>query len=307
MAKELEERRDNELGKVIERLAGRKKELEKIDKQVRETLELNPANPFTKLARSICRVVPKGLSSKLPASLAKYCADQRDVLEHLETAFRGNITNIQEDLKLLAACAGAKNDEMLQLEKDLLEAEEKNWDAKKLQDYMARRAGQIPDKEVAALLDTEFTMLPDEQKEIRKQYLLRQLRSQIVLGRELISTMGRVCSGSLAIYHTAITEYASYVNTMRPMQRIRDMAQVLVDANTTVCVAPDAIKQIFKASVESLGTALETAKRMEQLSVAAGSCDLTALMERGRDQLDRQLLEFDKALDGTKKPEEEDK
>ncbi len=307
MANDLQERRDNEMGEVIERLAGRKKELERIDKQVRETLDLNPPNPFVRLARGICRAVPKSLSSKLPDSLAKYCADQRDVLEHLETAFRGNITNIQEDLKLLAACARAKNDEMLQLDKDLLEAEDKAWDAKQLQEYMAKRAGQTPDKEVAALLDKEFTMLSDEQKEIRKQYLLKQLRSQIALGRELISTMGRVCSGSLAIYHTAMAGYVAYVNAMRPMQRIRDVAHVLVETNTTVCVAPDALRQIFKTSIESLGTALETAKKIEQLSVTAGSCDLTALMESGRAKLDQQLLEFDRSLGKIEKPEEENK
>lgn len=289
---ELQSVSDEVLQNTIKKLAKRKESLEKIDEDLKEALDIqSKRGKISKaIARTLHTIVPQGWYQRLPSRVARYFAEEGDILEYLETLQRDNVNNIQLEVRILAACAHAKRDEMDQLEQDLKRAEQENWSAKRLQSFMAKRANITIYKEVATLLDVEFKTLSDEQKEERKQYLLQKLRAQVELGYELITTMSKVCAGSLQVFHTAVAQYADFTNVIRPIQRIRNIAQALTDTNTAMYAAPDAIRETFKASVRAITAAMDAARQVEKYSLSSGN--LKSLLKSGRAELDNSRLEF---------------
>lgn len=290
--RELQSVSDDVLQETIQKLVRRKEKLEKLDEHLKEALSLKVERGMISKAmmKTLHALVPRGWYKRLPASMVKYCAEEGDVLELIETLQRDNLNGIQLELRITAACALAKRAEMEQLEQDLQRAEKENWNAKKLQAFMTRRANIPLYKEVALLLDEEFKALSDEQKEERKQYLLKKFHAQVNLGFELVSTMSVVCSGGLQVFHTAVVQYVDFVNVMKPAQKMRDIARRLTDTNTAMYAAPDAIRETFRETIQTLKVAIDAARKVEQYSISSG--DIKSLLKDGRTELEQQRLGF---------------
>lgn len=278
---------DRALQENIAALSESRKELEGINKLVKKALDLPSDRKRSIMAKFLNYLVPTSWYESLPSSVMKLMAEENDVLELIETLMRSNINSVQDALRELAACAITKREELNELMADLEVAQKENWSAQRLQEYIAGKAEiQVYDV-VARLLDIEFNALTSEEKEIRKKDLLDKLRSTVVIGNELMETIGKVCSAGLQVFHRSVTQYYDYVNFYRPISVIRDSARALIDTNHSMYAAKDALIATFRTSLQAIELAVDAANMVNNYSIASG--DMQGLLNSGRARLDHKL------------------
>lgn len=278
---------DRALQENIAALKGSRKELEGINKLVKTALDLPSDRKRTIVAKLLNYLVPTSWYESLPPSVMKLIAEENDVLELIETLMRSNVNGVQDALRELAACAITKREELNALETDLESAQRENWDAQQLQEYIADKAEiQVYDV-VARLLDIEFNALTQEEKDIRKNDLLDNLRSTVVIGGELMETIGKVCSAGLQIFHRGVVQYYNYVNFYRSISVIRDSAKSFIETNHSMYAAKDALVATFRTSLQAIELAVDAASMVNNYSIASG--DMKGLLESGRARLDQKL------------------
>lgn len=289
---------DRALQENIMALSESRKELEGINKLVKKALGLPSDRKRNIVAKLLNYLVPTSWYESLPSSVVKLMAEENDVLELIETLMRSNIDSVQDALRELAACAILKREELNNLEADLKTARKENWSAQELQEYIAGKAEiQIYDV-VARLLDIEFNALTPEEKEIRKIDLLNKLSSTVLIGDELMETIGKVCSAGLQVFHRSVTQYYDYVNFYRPISVIRDSARALIDTNHSMYAAKDALVATFKTSLQAIELAVDAANMVNNYSIASG--DMQGLLKSGRVRLDQKLKALEASNRGAK-------
>src|SRR3989344_7930323 len=124
-------------------------------------------------------------------------------------------------------------------------------------------------QEIVQLLDSEFNFLSPEEREVRKDELLQQLESNIIIGRSLVATTAKVCSAGLGILHRAAGQYFDYANVYRPIAVIRDSAQTLTDTNHAMYASKDAVVATFETSLKAIETAVDAARMVGNYSIAS--------------------------------------
>lgn len=282
---------DRALQENIAALRESRKELEGINQLVKKALDLPSDRKRSIMAKFLNYLVPTSWYESLPASVMKLMAEENDVLELIETLMRSNIDSVQNALRELAACAITKREELNILEADLKTAGKENWSAQQLQEYIAGKAEiQVYDV-VARLLDIEFNALTPEEKEIRKVDLFDKLRSTVLIGDELMETIGKVCSAGLQVFHRSVVQYYDYVNFYRPISVIRDSARALIDTNHSMYAAKDALIATFRTSLQAIELAVDAANMVNNYSIASG--DMQGLLKSGRVRLDQKLKELE--------------
>ena len=278
---------DRALQENITALKESRKELEGINKLVKKALDLPSDRKRSIIAKFLNYLVPTSWYESLPPSVMKLMAEENDVLELIETLMRSNINSVQDALRELAACAIEKREELNDLEADLEKARKENWSAQALQEHITRMAGIEVYEVVARLLDVEFNALTSEEKEVRKSDLLDKLRSTVVIGGELMETIGKVCSAGLQVFHRSVTQYYDYVNFYRPISVIRDSARAFIDTNHSMYAAKDALVATFRTSLQAIELAVDAANMVNNYSIASG--DMQGLLKSGRARLDQKL------------------
>lgn len=289
---------DRALQENIAALKESSKELQGIDKLVKKALDLPSDRKRSIAAKFLNYLVPTSWYESLPHSVMKLMAEENDVLELIETLMRLNINSVQDALRELAACAITKREELNELEADLKTAQKENWSAQQLQEYIAGKAEiQIYDV-VARLLDIEFNALTAEEKEIRKNDLLGKLNSTVVIGEELMETIGKVCSAGLQVFHRSVTQYYDYVSFYRPISVIRDSAKSFIDTNHSMYAAKDALVATFRTSLQAIELAVDAANMVNNYSIA--SSDMQGLLKSGRARLNDKLKALEASNRGAK-------
>ena len=279
--------KDKRLQESIKQLERSGKELAHLDKAVRKNLDLPNDRSRGYIARALHFVIPQRFYPSLPNSIVKLVAEEYDVLELIESLMKGNIDNVQSALRNLAYTAAEKREKLLELAADIEMAKTENWDAKKLQEYVADKSGiQIYD-EISKLLDDEFNILPEKEREQRKTELIAQLESNLALGDVLMQTMGKVCGAGLQIFHRGVGQYFDYINVYHPMTVIRDSARTMTDMNKSMHAAKDAVVVTFQASIEAIKTSVEVVAQTERYSIA--SADMKGILEKGQRDLESGL------------------
>ena len=282
--KDFPSRGDKLIQENIRNLQKCKKDLDGINSLVQKALDL-PVNRKRRLMGKILnKILPTALYRWMPSTVVKFAAEEQDVLEFLERLLRENVDNVQGALRGIAVCAAEKRQAMDELEMDLDTAQKEQWDARTLQQYIAGKAGVEIYDEVAHLLDREFHVLPDEDKERRKDELLIQLRSNIAVGETLMDTLRKVCVAGIQVFHKGVEQYFNYVNFYKPIAAIRDSAKTMVDMNTSMFAARDALVATFKASVVAIEVALDAAKMTQAYSIV--SDEVKEVLEAGQKRLE---------------------
>jgi hypothetical protein len=293
--------KDSALQKTMEGLKQSKKELEELNGYIKKWCNL-PVDQKRSIMAKICyHVVPKRAYSVLPSGFLKFMAEEYDVLELIERLIRENVNNTQDALRELAACAIEKRQMLNELGEDLKSAQTENWDAQTLQQYMAEKAGIQIYSEVSQLLDAEFNAILPEEKEKRKNELLDQLGANIKIGEQFMETISRVCSAGIDVFHQGVGQYYNYMNFYRPVAVIRDAAKTLVDMNSSMYAAKDALVATFTASLKAIEVAVDAASMVEKYSIVAP--DMGKLLESGRNRLDSKMRMLDTLKVGNKKIE----
>lgn len=288
--KELVSVRDRAVSEAVVALAASKDELVKINDFIRRGLDLPQDRKRSIVAKLMHLLLPKGWYEHLPEGLMKLIAEEYDVLELIERLMRTNNDNIQEALRELAACAIAKRQELNELAADIKQATDEGWNAATLQNYIATRAEIRIYDEVAQLLEGEFNAFTDEEKDRKKAQLLDLLRSNILVGEELMATAAKVCSAGLEVFHSGVAAYYNYIHFYRPIAIMRDAALIMVDTNQSMYAARDALSATFRASIRAIECAVEAASLAGNYSIASG--DMQSLLRSGAKRLEERLKEF---------------
>lgn len=284
---DFESRGDKVLHEKIKAIKASRDQLGRLDGLVRDALELPDNQTHSLVARAMHKVIPQRFHGILPASLMKFVAEEYDVLEFIETLMRSNVDDVQEALRALAYCAFGKREEHDELAEYLKKARKEELGAQELQDYIAERAGVEICEEVAHLLDQEFKVLSEEQKEERKKELLDQLEANVAIGEEFMEFMGQICVAGLREFHKGVSQYFNYLNVYRPLIVVRDSAKTLTEMNHSMFVAKDAVKAIFTASVQAMEFAVDAADMIDVYSLAAA--DMRGMFKSGKERLEAKL------------------
>ncbi len=279
--------KDGTLQKTMDALKACKKELEDLNNFVKKVCDLPTDHKRSIFGKLMYHLVPRRVYSVVPRAMLKIMAEEYDVLELIERLQRENVNNVQDALRDLCVGAAEKRQELNDLEADLRRAQEENWSARQLQDYMASKSGVELYEIVAQLLDSEFKVLSDEEKGKRKDDLLAQLLANIVLGGTLMETMSRVVSAGLEVFHRGMSQYFAYVHFYKPISIIRESAKTMVDMNRSMYAGKEALIANFQASLRAIEASLEAAKMWEQYSVTAP--DMKNLLEAGQKRLEQKM------------------
>lgn len=281
---------DEALRENIKSLKTSQRELNGINDHIRKVLDLPSDRGRSIVGRALHFIVPKRFYPYVPHSFLKIMAEEYDVLELIEGLMRNNINNVQGALKNIAACTLTKEQEIKQLESDIERAQAENWKAERLQEYVTEMAGIEVYEEIKKLLEDEFQTLSDEEKEARKNELLEQLKSAIVIGGKLMETLGKTCSVGLQVFHRAVGQYFQYVNFYGPITVVRDSAMSLTETNQSMYAARDAIVVTFQASLEAIDAAVQASMLINRYSIA--SPDMVKLLRSGQERLEKNYLKL---------------
>lgn len=285
---------DRTLRESIESLRESGEELEHINEKLRDVLGL-PANRTRGfISGAIQAIVPRKFYGFLPEKVADFIAEEGDVLEQMEGAFRGNVDSTQISLRSLVQEGRKKHDQLQELADDITRAQEEGWDARQLQEYMADKAGVELYDEVAEMLDQEFGFLPDEEKERRKEELLIQLQNNLAIGGRLTETIDKVCIAGIRVFDRGVGGYYNFMNVYRPIAAIRDAARNLVNMDETMLMSRDALVETLGMSLVAIEHSIKAAELAEKYSIT--STDMHKLLEECNDHLGEQL----KVLDASK-------
>lgn len=282
---------DKKLEEILSALEKSKKTLNGLNKELAGSLGIKTGFCHKIVAKTIGGLLPKSLQNKLPMPVAKYMAEEQDILELLERLMRENINFNQDALRSLAEVAIAKHEHLEKLAKDLKIARKEKWDAKKLQEYIADNIGIEIYDEVANLLSKEFALISPEARENRKASIMLQLEENLQVGEKLMALIERVALAGLEVFHATTTYYYGYVNFYRPISVIEKSAKIMTENNSTVFASKEALKRIILESLEAISVALDASRLAGNYNVT--SADMVALLDEGRMKMEKKLAEIE--------------
>lgn len=243
-------------------------ELANLDSQLREELDVPLDRTKSLTARFLNLIIPKRFYSSLP-SLVRYVGEAQDVIVQIGSDKRRHVNNIQEGLRDLYHAAVAKKEQLVELRAVIETAKNENWDARQLQEYIARSANVEIYSEISDLLDQEFGILGEEEREARKQQLLEQLHGATVVGERFMKLMAATVSGGLSVFSAGVASYFEYELFEQDVIKMREAAKSFVDVNKGIYAGRAAITGTVQASVDAIRKAVKMAELSNKYSFAS--------------------------------------
>lgn len=284
---EVKARKDKELKNRLETLADYGEDLENFDDKIKTALEMNPTGARRVVGKLINAFLPERFQAALPEGLMLAAGEEGDILIYLGTECRSNVNNIQEAVINVIGCAKETYEEYQKLEEDLTTAEENNWDAQELLRYLAEETEIDIDERVMDLLDRQFGLLSDEEKEKEGKALLEDLKNVLAMKKVNIQGMSPVCVASLHTLRKAIIGLYNFESVVKPHYAIKKAAEQLIKTNATLFDARDVLEGTVRTSMGAIRAVLEVAKSGDKYSVV--SEDMRRVMIEEARKLEKQL------------------
>ena len=282
---------DDRLKEIIKGMKEGSDELLKTDKKIRKILDAEPEQGRRITARIMRWLpIPQVLHGLLPSPLLKLMAEDRDALEFMERELRKNVDRLEEALDQLSHISLQKEAELKDLLADIASAKEKNLNARELQEYMAESSGITISESIAKMLDDEFSVLTDEEKEMRKQSLLKNLEQNAEGYGALMRLLGSAVIAGLRNLHYGMTQYYAYVNYYKPFIVLRDSAGVMTDMSRANFTAKDALCLTAERSVQAIKVVLKGLELASEYAIA--SPDTRQFLDAKADEIMGQLEEL---------------
>lgn len=284
---EVKARKDKELKDRLEKLADYGNDLENFNDKMRGALELNPSGAQKVVGKLINTFLPERFHSVLPERLILAAGEEGDILLYLGTQCRKNVNDIQGAVIDVIDCAKETYGEYQKLEEDLAAAEENNWDAQELLQYLADETEIVIDPRVMDLLDRQFGLLSDEEKKKEGKELLEELKNVLAMKKVNIQGLGPVCIASLHTLRKGIIGLYNFESVVKPHYTIKKAAEQLVKTNATLFDARDVLEGTIRTSMGAIRAVLEAAKSGDKYSVV--SEDMQRVMIEEAKKLEKQL------------------
>lgn len=284
---EVKARKDKELKTRLETLADYGEDLENFDEKIKTALEMNPTGARRIVGKLINTFLPERFQAALPEGLMLAAGEEGDILKYLGTECRSNVNNIQEAVIDVIDCAKETYEECQKLEEDLATAEENHWNAQELLQYLAGEIKIDIDEQVMDLLDRQFGLLSDEEKEKEGKELMEELRNVLAMKKVNIQGMSPVCVASLHTLRKAVIGLYNFESVVKPHYTIKKAAEQLVKTNATLFDARDVLEGTIRTSMGAIRAVLEAAKSGDKYSVV--SEDMQRVMIEEAKKLEKQL------------------
>lgn len=243
--------------------------IEQLDNQIREIVGAESGRGGI-VAKVLNRLpLPEFILDLLPERLLKVMAENADVLEHIEYLLRRNVDTLQEAVSNIAEVSIMKEEDLKALKKDIGKAIAEKWDAQELQGYLAKRSNIKINQNVQKLLDKEFNVLSEEEKERRRQALLQDLENNENISRTLMALLEDMATAGLQVFHRGMSQYSTYVDVYRLFITLRDSAQAMTRMNQSMYAARDALCLTLQQSVNATKQILRAVELYEQYAIAS--------------------------------------
>ncbi|MBI3274145.1 MAG: hypothetical protein HYZ69_03295 [Candidatus Colwellbacteria bacterium] len=284
---EVRARKDKELKNRLEALADFGDDLENFDGKMKTALEMNPTGARRVVGKLINTFLPERFHSVLPEGLMLAAGEEGDILMYLGTECRSNVNNIQEAVIGVIDCAKETYEEYQKLGEDLADAEKNNWDAQELLRYIAEETEIEIDPRVMELLDRQFGLLSDEEKEKEGKAFLDELKNVLAMKKVNIQGLSPVCIASLHTLRKGIIGLYNFESVVKPHMTIKKAAEQLVKTNATLFDARDMLEGTIRTSMGAIRAVLEAGKSGEKYSIV--SEDMQHIMIEEARKLEKQL------------------
>lgn len=244
-------------------------ELENLDSRLREELDIPLDKTKSLMARLLNVVIPKRFYPDLPKGLIRYVGEAQDVIVQIGSDRRRHVNNIQEGLRDLYHAAVAKKEQLAELRAHIETAQNENWNARRLQEYMARSSDIEIYSEISQLMDQEFGILGEEEQEARKQQLLEQLHRAVAGGERFMKLMAATVSGGLSVFSVGVASYFEYELFEQDVIQMRKAAKTFIDVNKGIYAGRAAITGTVQASVDAIRKAVRMAELYNKCSLVS--------------------------------------
>lgn len=292
-------RKDSKLTQHMRTLKQHKNRMQGLDKALCKTLDLQKDRSRSIMARVVRAVVPSSLFQRLPSGIVEMVGEEEDVIQFVGRSIRESNNNIQGAIRGIVDENVQFRADLEELEMNIAKAEEENWSARRLQEYIASLADVQIDPKVAELLDRKMNILTPEEEETRKQELLVGLKNTFVLGEQLKRTLGEVCNASLEVFQKSTVQLAQFEQFGGPFATIRDAAKELLGGNEAMYAAKETLAATIQVSLQAVEIALDGAQMVQEYSIA--SADMQGLLEQGAARLQQKVKALPQATSELKK------
>lgn len=287
---ELQSQRDEKLRESLARMQQNKKDFEDMNDFLRESLDIKSETGRGFFSKILAIITPSFLLKRMSPALMQFIAESADPLAAIANLNRTVINNQQSALKNISEVSADYYDQVEKLKVTVGEAESDNWDAQKLQDYIAEKAEIALDPEIQRLLENEYGLLTPEDKEAIQQSLIRLLKDNVVTGEKLITTLRRAISIGLTELQLAMAQYYSYMHFYLPASTLRDGTEAMTDTSNAMYISRDALIFTIRRSIEALCQTAELAGQIPKYAIAGP--EMVKELEAGTAKLEKSLSDL---------------
>ncbi|MBI2669654.1 MAG: hypothetical protein HYX20_00685 [Candidatus Yanofskybacteria bacterium] len=276
---------DNELKVIATKMRRSRETLQRIEKLVNKTFNLPSKSGHNFLSKLFYTVMPNMILDKLPGFVTRNLPpEELNYIHATEQLVRGYTNDVQAVIKKTRKAMEELNGTLIQLRANLQQAEEENWDAKRLQEHITQLAGFQTDEEVSGLLSAEFDRyLSDGEKEIRRINLLDILRTMIQTGEKNMCLLARFGNSELQTFQKAVIQLAGFVKFKNAAIVMKEAAEVVTGTNESVFIARDVLMVTIEQSIQAMESGLEAVAIMPKYLITG--TDMQELLKRGTKQL----------------------
>ena len=278
---------DEKLRRNLVEMEKNREQMEKLDEYIRVTLKFPSGKKRDWLVRMFKSILPNWFYEKLPDIMVQHIAEEQTVLDLIEMRFRANVINAQETALNQKEVTKEMAIQVAKIREDIEQAKNYNWDARKLHDYSLALTGIEIEPEISELLDSKFNILTPEEKENRRQALLRELEDTAVAGDKWVRLGATGCYACLEQFETLGIAFGRYILFQKPAAAFRDTARALAGADNVMHQSRDAIEATVRVSISVIENSLENIRTVSNYSLT--SVDMVRLLETGNEKIDNKL------------------
>lgn len=276
-----------------------RKEMESLNGQIRKTLDAELGWNQTIFSKMFGWIVPKRFYGAMPVALLKWLAEEADVLEQIEGIKRESIDRGQQ---IVADIGQTAIDEVSDLERfvaDINRAENENWSARQLHEYIVTESNLSINPVISQLLDDKFNLLSDEQKEHKRQDFTEELKILALNRKELIKALANTTDACLSQINAEVREYYSYTRIYRPVAVIRNSVKGMLETDKSLYMARQALLETMAASVNGLALVIQGISNVSDFRIS--SVEFRKALNEGNKRIDSGLAVLEEKETGYRK------
>lgn len=289
---------DKDLQELIAKMNKSTQNLKDSSKLLRKILGL-PANRARNFfAKTLSKVIPNALREYVPNGMAVFISEELDVLDFTENRLRQNTDEAQLTAGDMALTAIDQKDQLEKARAELAKAKNEDWDAKELRAYLSEKVGIEIDPNIERLLDARYDYLSAEEKQRRKNNLLKRLDIGLNNRGELCGAIARACAIQLDTLDELVLTLHEFVHIHRPLEVLRNAGMTMNENARAILASSAVVQDTFERLLQTFENIIEVASMYEKHAIS--STAMNARFVNGRKRLEAGLVKLEQSRDKIK-------